>query len=522
MYRVLIVDDEILLRVGLESIINWQEYGFEIAGTADSGEAAMQFIRREKLDVVLTDVVMPGMDGVELTRLIKKEYPHILVVALSCYTDVDYVKNIIKMGAEDYLQKLSMTPEHIVTVLRDLYEKLEARRNVQGAGEGQEACTSFLLRLFAARDEQAAKCCLAQIGIGLGQAMRVMAARVQGPSEAGDDLTETAMARLCTELMEDNICQFVKVKNGLVAGIIRDTDQAVLNQMGMEIVKRAERYLNKDVAVGFSLGFLSPGDARVYLRQADIASFSWYLDGKGRVFFFVPEDQVASNMLYAKSDQIRRLIDIMDFGGARDKALDLVDAMRKYVTLPVISKQIFTMLLTYVVRFSVEHGISLANVDVNVDMAHAAFDEIVPVEKALQLFLSMLSFANQAFEASPARYRPEIKRLMAYIQEHYMDDLTLSAAAAFVCMSESYLSNLFKRETGQSFVSYLEECRMQKAILLMRKSRLPLYMIAQQVGYPNVNYFGRVFKKIRGQSPRDYLRKQKNEQNAQDIEHGKR
>jgi len=101
-------------------------------------------------------------------------------------------------------------------------------------------------------------------------------------------------------------------------------------------------------------------------------------------------------------------------------------------------------------------------------------------------------------------YRKEISRLIDYLKLHFAENITLSSAARYINMSESYLSTMFKKETGVSFVEYLTRLRIEKAAELLKTSDMPSYIIAEKVGYENINYFGRSFKKVMGVSPSQF------------------
>lgn len=122
-YRVFIVDDEKLLRQGFIHMENWSEYEFSIAGEASDGEEALRLIEKQKPDIVVTDIRMPRMDGVELTKILKQKYPEIQVIVLSSYNDFDYVKETLKVGALDYILKPKMK-------FSDLLESLQKAKEV--------------------------------------------------------------------------------------------------------------------------------------------------------------------------------------------------------------------------------------------------------------------------------------------------------------------------------------------------------------------------------------------------------
>ena len=107
MLKVMIVDDEMIVRIGIQSCINWEEHGCQVIFTCESGEEAIAAFERQVPDIVFTDIMMPEMDGIQLVEYIRSHYPKTKVIVLSCVNEIDYVKRAIKLGAEDYILKLS-------------------------------------------------------------------------------------------------------------------------------------------------------------------------------------------------------------------------------------------------------------------------------------------------------------------------------------------------------------------------------------------------------------------------------
>ena len=125
MIKVLIVDDEILIRVGIKSCINWESNGYEIIGLAADGNQALEIIKSQMPDIVLTDIKMPNLDGLELIEEIKKQYPNIRIIVLSCYNEFDFIRTAMKLGADDYILKLSMEPQDLLKVLNNTKKEIE-------------------------------------------------------------------------------------------------------------------------------------------------------------------------------------------------------------------------------------------------------------------------------------------------------------------------------------------------------------------------------------------------------------
>ncbi|MFK4997272.1 response regulator [Bacillus sp. N9] len=124
-YKVLIVDDEQLIRQGIKHYVNWEQEGFQIVGEAANGKEALEIIKQTDPHIVITDIVMPVIDGEELTRIIKKDYPHIQVIILSSYSDFDYVRSTFQSGVSDYILKPKLNGPELLTALKRQHSLLE-------------------------------------------------------------------------------------------------------------------------------------------------------------------------------------------------------------------------------------------------------------------------------------------------------------------------------------------------------------------------------------------------------------
>lgn len=143
MRKIMIVEDEILVRVGLKSFLNWEEYGYIICDEAADGREALKKIEKEQPDIVLTDLKMDGMDGFELIRICREQWPDIHFIVLSSYNDFDNVREAMKLGADDYIFKLASSPEKLLKTLNEVSEKMEAIKK-RSKKEANERMNTFV------------------------------------------------------------------------------------------------------------------------------------------------------------------------------------------------------------------------------------------------------------------------------------------------------------------------------------------------------------------------------------------
>lgn len=488
MYKVLIVDDDLLARMGMKTLVDWGQFGYEVIGAADSGEQALEMMAMECPDVVFTDVVMHGMDGVELTRQIKALYPRVLVVALSCYTDVDYVKNILRMGAEDYLQKLSMSPDDLTRMLIALAQKLGSSTGGHGGG-------ATLLKLIHSKPVQDTD----PLPLTEGRPYRMLAVR----RALGQISAATGLNMAMEKLLGMGVC-CARYREDVTAAIVPDAPKAELEALVSEIIRIQPRD-NGPLVVGFSPAFTRAADVRDHFFRAGEAALSGYLCGERQVFFYQRGDPALLKAVNDQMELLNRLLEEGDLDGAAAQVPELTRRMKAQSCQATMCRQMDIALFSKLTRLLMDKSTEYT-------LPAVATEFFANVDQAHQTFLRQLDAFRDLTSRMPERYRREVKLAIGYIKEHFSEDITLSQVAKHVAMSESRLSSVFKKETGKGLINYLEEYRIAQAVKMLSESREPLFVIALRVGYPNVNYFSRVFKKVRGEAPSQFVKRQKNKE----------
>lgn len=406
MRKVLVVDDEFLVRVGIKSFLNWEENGYTIIAEAADGKQALEIMERELPDVVLTDLKMDGMDGFELIQVSRKRFPTVQFVALSSFEDGENVKRAMKLGAADYIFKLTSKPEELLRILNELpYEQPE--------NEAEK-----LLR----KNRSAIK-----------QRLIRMAAQKSYPYRA-ELQEEFRQMELKTEFQKPYCVLLSRFSRE-----IHEKDSAVL--------RYAMENMTQEVFEGGLCTETYPYTANSIL---------------------VIVQQTGSTQ---PVEQIRRA---------------------------------FSRLYEYAARYL---GLHLEGCLSTVHTGMEQFsDALTECERTLDRHLPHAEGELQQYSGET---RAEIVAVKRYVQNNLTAELTVKDAAELCSMSESYFSHLFKKETGISFVDYVNTQRVCRAEELLRTSDKRISEIAQAVGVENSNYFSVMFRKMRGISPQEYRNQKK-------------
>ncbi len=363
MIKIFLVEDEVIIRHGIRDNINWEENGFLFVGEAGDGEYAYPLILKTEPDILITDVRMPFMDGLELSRLVKKVLPDTKIIILSGYDEFDYAKEAIKIGINDYLLK-PVSSSNLIDALKKVADTIKEEREKSKLLEryfvSYEKYTEFLDKTdYSGVDRKLI-----------------------------EDFLKLGSLEECKTFIEEYFC---------AVGEHNYKSLLLRQYMTMDIFYCVQEFLKG-----------------LKLKQEDI-----------------PEQKKDIKLI--------------------PKSINTVESTKTYLE---------------------------------------------------ELFLFALTVRDNI---SNDRYGDLIEEAKKYIAQHFQEsDFSLNKIAVEIGISASYFSSIFKQKTGQSFVEYLTKMRIEKACELLKCTTLRTAEIGEQVGYHDPHYFSATFKKVMGQSPKDY------------------
>lgn len=546
--KVVLADDEILVRLGIKSLIDWERHGFEFAGDAPDGLQALELIERTMPDIVLTDIVMPNMDGIELIETVKQRYPFMRIIVLSSHNEYDYIRKAMKLGVDDYILKTSMKPEELLELLLETADKITAsdtewkqRLAMEVGGESQAGETQDELaeRLYRYIEEPAPKerdfLQDEQGGDASAEAKHVlMLLRIHrsDPSRATVDSHQAKRTLLnllhleLTKWTKGNVIPYKEHEVIVWIPLSADSDQGSaaedtagpeqaasvpLLSLGQDLISAAKRFLNQRLSIGISREAAGERGARTAYREAKEALERYFFDGTERVYLYEPPNGTEASseapvMTREIEQRLKQQLELMDEKAAQQIVRGIFDNMAEAGGPLEHNVQIGLQLL-HVIQTAGKLTDEYAAA-VGPDSGLPLYKQVIgfeTLEEARSWFERLIGVCCDRVRNRMYRTgREDIQRLLVYMRTNYMNDLSLKQAADMVSMSESYLSHLFKKETDTGFTEYLNQVRIDKAAELLLTTSLPSYLIAEQVGYENINYFGRIFKKVKGISPQQY------------------
>ena len=534
MLKVFLVEDEVVMRNGIKNNIPWEQEGFEFVGEASDGELAYPLIKREKPDILITDIRMPFMDGLELSRLVKKELPQIKIIILSGYNEFDYAKTAISIGVTDYLLKPISSAKLLEAVkkvgdmiekeqdnvrLMERYEKemeeniLQEKHKLWGALASNRLSTIELLekgqRLgmdFTASAYMVFLFKLMQEGDATGCSDELNRA-----SEKVNSLSGTWKKVLSFDRSPEGWAFLIKGESEAeVLENFAETKRELLNLVAMypkveyfgglgSIVQRIGDIQNsyKEAARAFSSRFFL--DANQIADSADMVSLHNEEDGKIDV----------SKMLSKKREH--ELVEKFFKNGTVEEVDSFLDELFQGIGEQNCKSLLYRQYVVMDLFFCATDF--LGNLEIGTEeLPEECRDINQIVEKAgnaqsLRRQIGILFSETMMLRDghSKKKYSKLLEDAKNFIDENYKhDDMSLNTVAAQVNISPSYFSTIFSNEMGQTFVEYLTRVRLDKAKELLMCSTMRTAEIGYAVGYKDSHYFSYIFKKIVGCSPKEY------------------
>ena len=533
MIKIFLVEDEIVVREGIKNNINWVENGFLFCGEASDGELAYPLIQKAKPDIVITDIRMPFMDGLELSRLIKKEMPMVKIIILSGYGEFDYAKEAINIGITDYLlkpinganllssvkgiaeiiKKEQEEKENYNKFLKDIKENEidEKRRLFHDLVSDSDSLASILERGRDLNLELTApfyNIILLQVGIVRGGKKE----RETYP-QIWQEINELV------ELRGDAILFDCSIEGKAI--LLKGSSLEEINRIQDYYILSLREILDKDNpisyfgGIGKTVGRL--GELILSYHEASRAFAYRYIWDINEILDYdiIPKGYGATQAIDFNLGNIsqldKRKVEIFLKSGEKEEVHFFVEEYLKSLgnefRNSILFRQYLVMDMYFtVMRFLEDLGYGTEVIDKPFKDSREMNIQISSMELTQgyieNIFLEVMEIRD---EMADKHYNGIINRAKEYIWEHYAEvELSLNQVAARVYISPSHFSTVFSQKTGRTFVKYLTDIRMTKAKELLKCTDLKTSEIGYMVGYKDPHYFSYLFKKTQNCTPKQY------------------
>lgn len=496
----MIVEDEEFILEGICSMIDWFDLELEIIHRAGDGVEALNCLQKEEVDIILTDISMPDMNGLELIENIRTTNKQVRCIILTGYDEFDYAKRAVPLDVEEYILK-PISEEQLEKTLRDTIQKLD---NMQ-LNQKNNYSNYVLLQKFLHTESTAEEMQRNINTIGLkkykGNAIFALM-RVRTKETLAVEMKQI-VEYLLRRYKKDEI-QVLYVEKDSFLVLCQWKEEGIKTPIGyferMQNDIEGNLNLSLFVTVGPILhdlmmlpkAFQAVEGLKKYVMIEGYGSCIdlSYVEGRTCSDVNVNEEQVRKLVLERDKEGLIRYLEDLFLNNSKNNDITINAIYQISLKLIIILQKI----LDEFQLSKLKEQIDMVEV---VDRLYQAED----ISMIKSLFVSQMMELMEQMHSEESNYTPVVKQVLSIVKHQYMEDLSLKTLAYKFNMNTSYLGQVFQKEVGCSFSQYLNNARNQKARELILNTSMRIHDIATAVGYPDTSYFYRKFKKSYGVSP---------------------
>lgn len=531
MLKVFLVEDEFVVREGIKKNIDWKSHGYDFCGEASDGELAFPMIQKAKPDIVITDIRMPFMDGLELSKLIKKELPQVEIIILTGHGEFEYAKEAIKLGIAEYLLK-PINGEELLSEVDRVALKIEERRKereirekyVKEMEENSLKERKDLFQYLVTGNKSMSE--LLEFAQKLEMDLSAMwynivLLKFQSRNHAHDEysgsLIEIEQKLDYISMNDKQVLVFDRNLEGKALLFKADSKEELL-ELQKSAIEKIEAVMKEYEHVRYFGGIGVPvnrlRELPVSFERASHAFAHRYLVEESRIInssdmkqsVYSDETDFDINDVSPKQLDRNKIREFLKTGD-REESIYFVEEFFKDLRTNAMKSVMFRQYIIMDAYFCVIdflEGLQIPKSEIEpLDITSGILQN---EEAAMSYVVKIIAKALELRDKSASnRYGDVVDEVMAYIEKNYADeDLSLNLLASHVNFSPNHLSMVFSQQTGQTLIKYVTDYRMNKAKELLRCTNKKSSVVSMEVGYKDPHYFSYLFKKTQGITPTQY------------------
>ena len=506
--KIVIVDDEVLIRQGIKHYVNWEQEGFQIVGEASNGKEALEIIEQTQPQIVITDIVMPIMDGEELTRIVKSKYPEIEIIVLSSFGEFDYVRSSFQSGVVDYILKPKLDANSLLIVLNKAVSRIPSADTSESKQQDHISIDHVIDKIMSGYETDYDTELIARVfpydsfyllGVVFsGNLPRVERSQIQ------DRITGQFASFVDQGIY--HLIPFTKVETVILLNINKDHTQRV--------VEFAYMVAESQTDSGFVLSDPFSDFSQIGLIYREkVSKLMQYR------FYFPDIPLLRAQDLQRDIPNIEPFkIDWFTNECKQERFQDAFSYLQDYVTSFSTSyttdvfefKSFFEHIIFHITVLLGNSEYDFAEIENAKYEYFRSINEAQSSTETVEILLTFIEQVNKCLQSEKNQpINLNLKKILQYIENHYAEPLSLAGVAEHFHFNPSYLSSYFSTHNKEGFIEYLNKVRIEKASQFLLKDTAPISEISGMVGYSDHSYFCKVFKKVHGMSPSKFRRKKR-------------
>ncbi len=531
MNKVIIVDDEPAIREGIKNIINWEQFGMEVSAVAGSSAEALEKIDHSPPDILILDICLDGMDGLEILEIVRHKYPNVYVILISGYDEFEYARRAIDLNAFCYMLKpidVGQLGQKLLQIREKIEQKFSQLKKDKELNERlKESIPIIREHLFHKiikgkninLDLITGKADFLGINLKAEEYLVIVVEPnlSENKSEYDKNLTKYAVMELCEDAFSDGYrCYSFELGDNigfLVCG--ENIELSQIKDISCGIIQKINQSLSASVTIG--IGSITKEITSVTHSYNEAVSALEYkiLMGLNRVIDSESilnsanrrlERNLIRELFNKRKEELKYALKTMNQEMVQSICSDITNTLERSL------KENIRNFNRDLLQLSNSLNEVVIGLDINIDKVFSGGYDLYGSFKRLETIEKISCCLQEFFQAilEEIRHRQNISnsfyinKARDYIEKNLYGELSLSSMADYLYVSSNYLSRIFKQEVGESFIEYVIRKKMLEAKRLLESSTYKVYEIADELNYKDVNYFTKTFKKAFGVTPTEY------------------
>lgn len=498
MYKVLVVEDMDLTRDDIIHLIDWEKHGFELLPDARNGKIGLEYAKRYLPDIVITDIKMPVMTGLDMVEKLMKLEKRPAVILLTAYEEFELAKRALQMGVQTFILKYEIDEEVLLRELNRCVEGLKRQKNIDELRLREKVRHVMKGNLESLSGEENI------LGWkGCSSLLFLQSLSLDGPEILNEEKLH--------DILEQHIGEKFKIVYIRESGaVIFRKDKIYLSEaqkresvknFAAQVQKVLTEEFHKPVAIALGGTIKGNKDIPICWQRAEKVMQNYVFEKGSCILENLPRED-KENLSGTLNGNVQEIENGLDKGNFAQ----ILECLDKIQTELARSRNLYwyKKVLGKLMYFLEERGLETEKQEAEdrIGILKEKHDRMTIFEFFEKYKEVVTILENEEKE----KFSGKVRYAKAYIREHYAQDISLNELADNMRMNPMYLSWLFKKEMGTNFSTYLTKVRIEKAIELLKQGDYKIYEISQMVGYQTVQYFSKVFKKETGKSPKDFYR----------------
>lgn len=531
MYKVLIVEDELPVRDAIISIINWEELGYEVVYAAEDGQDALNYLEDHAIDLMITDIYMPFVDGLELVRRVRQKDTYCKVVFLTGYNEFEYAKEAISLNANKYLLK-PITKDELTGVLVDIRNNIEQelaeKNNINRLKKEYEKRREYLqekllydillgfipkVRVQEACQELGFNPVGTDYVVGV---LEIVNKKEIGETLWGEDysLLHFALFNICKEVIADYPKHYLLMGDHgkIIVCFVFDQEKKACEkayEILHEMLVSIRHIYQMDVVAGMGECYSNLSDLKYSFKDALTALEYKVIEGGNQIIVKTDVER-SSTRGHRQSNEFLEQIEVAI-------RVNNMQNLSKYIRLyfdtlkfnKVQLGEFKSLILTLITRIYSTANQLIVDKKESITLDFRLIEELLSMDDLLLMQEQIIEKSEELLKQLEQNREDDkatlIFQAIQYIETHHGEtNLDLSTISEELHVSSSYFARIFKRHNGQTFLEYLTDFRMKKAKELLKNSTMKVFEISQAIGYEDPHYFSYNFRKNVGMTPSQY------------------